>query len=179
MLFFRTKEKHEVSLWSLLTLSRLPITRGHINIWHMGTVRMAVLFTNTILGFQRLLCNSWEYRLCVSVGAGAEESNSLIHSQGVLVWLRWGHEPEIKMSRSGSAPYAGFLPKPQRLCLNIGLMFHFPPAEKQNQLCQTFLCVILGNVGKLCLGSVCNLWCTCPCCPASQMLFLKNVFSYL
>lgn len=73
-------KKWEVFLLSSLRLTRLPITRGHINIWHVGAVSMAVLFTNTILGFQRLLCNSWESPGLVCLWM--EESHSLIHSPG-------------------------------------------------------------------------------------------------
>lgn len=152
---FLGPKKREVFLPSLLMLSRLLITCGHINIWHVGTVRMAALFTNTILGFQRLLCNSWESAGFVCLWA--EESNSLIHSQGALVWLWQGHEPKIKVSRSGSAQYALLLPKSQRQCFNTGLIF-FSSFSKQNQLRQTFF-VILGNMGRLYLGSGCNLQC--------------------
>lgn len=181
---FLGPKKWEVFLWSPLMLSRLPITRGHINFWHVGTVRMAALFTNTILEFQRLLCNSWESAGFVCLWA--EESNSLIHSPGALVWLWQGHEPKIKVSRSGSAQYAVFLPKSQRLCFNTGLIF-LSSFSKWNQLCQTFF-VILENAGRLYFGSGHNLqchwdWSVLTCHPVSQMPLKKksvlHVFSNL
>lgn len=173
--FFRAKEIGGFSL------ELVDTSHSHVNIWHVGSMHMAALFTNTIQGFQSLLCNSWEYRLCVSLGA--EESNSLIHSQRALVWLWWGHESRIKVSRSGSTQYAVFLPKPQRLCLNIELLFFFfPPATNRTSYDKLFLW-FLQNVGKLCLGFRCNLqchlWLKCTCLPPSltNAFFFKFIFS--
>lgn len=113
--FWGAKKIGGFSLELVDTSSPSHYTRSHQHLTR-GYCAHGSLFTNTILGFQRLLCNSWEYRLCVSLGT--EESNRLIHSLGALVWLWWGHEPKIKVSRSGSTQYTVVLPKPQRLCLN-------------------------------------------------------------
>lgn len=143
MLIFRAKEKggFPSELVDAFSASDYTWSHQHLTRGYSACVSMAALFTNTILGFQRLLCNSWESAGFVCLWA--EESNSLIHSQGALVWLWQGHEPKIKVSRSGSAQYAVYLPQSQRQCFNTGLIlfFFFSSFSKQNQLCQTFLWV--------------------------------------
>lgn len=109
------------SLWKML--SRLLIAQTHSNIGHVGTVSVAVLFTNTILEFQRLLGNSQDRVCFVCLWAeGSAQSES--RSACLALMGSWTKDQGVSVRIYG-VPFS--YQSLKRLCLNTGLIF-FPPA---------------------------------------------------